>query len=73
MTTMKKHVDNAHVIIVKKIEEEVNAIVKRSIEKKPTKKRPYVSQNARSKFLFVKNIFKKDDKHQKDFLQTLVL
>jgi hypothetical protein len=33
ITTLKKHVDNAHATIVKKIEEKVNAIVKGPIEK----------------------------------------
>jgi hypothetical protein len=56
MTTLKKHADNAHVIIVNFFEEEVNVVIKRLIENELTKKRPYVSRNERSKFLFVNNI-----------------
>jgi hypothetical protein len=50
MIALKKHVDNAHVIIVQKFEE-VNALVRGSIEKKK-KKRLYVLGNARFKFFF---------------------
>jgi len=39
ISTLKKHVDNDHAIIVKKIEEEINVIKRGPIEKQLTKKR----------------------------------
>jgi hypothetical protein len=52
---LEKHVDIVHVIIVQNLEEEVNALLRGSIEKQPTKKRLYVLGNARS-FNCVKSI-----------------
>jgi hypothetical protein len=38
ITTLKKHVDGDHVVIVKKIEETINALIKATFEKQPQKK-----------------------------------
>ncbi len=46
ITTLKKHVDADHFIIVKKFEEEINNEIGRIIEKQPTKKRPNVPTSA---------------------------
>jgi len=60
-TTLKKHVDIDHVLIVKNFEKEVNGPIKKTFEMQLTKKRPNVSNNAISKLFDVKNPFKKDD------------
>ncbi len=66
---MKKQADANHVVIVKKIDEKVNGLIKKTFERQPTKKRP----NAIYTFFVVKDLAKKDDEQQKDFLQGLGL
>ncbi len=65
---MKKDADVNHVVIVKKIDGEVNGLIIRTFERQPTKKRL-----AMYKSFVVKDPFKKDDEQQKDFLQGLRL
>jgi hypothetical protein len=73
ITTLKKNVDGNHVMIVKKIELELNGLIKRTLEKQLTKKRPNVSDNAISFFFIIKDPFFKNDVQQKGFLQDLDL
>ncbi len=58
---MKKHVDANHALIVQKFEEEINGSMKGIFEKQPTNKRPNVLKSLISKFVVVKDPFKKDD------------
>jgi hypothetical protein len=52
------HVDCDHVIIVKKLEEEVNALVVRGpFERQLAKIKINISKNVISKFFFVKDLF----------------
>jgi flagellin-specific chaperone FliS len=48
---LKKHVDANHSIIVKKIEEEVEILITKNVERKLVKKRPNVLANVISIFL----------------------
>jgi hypothetical protein len=73
ITTLKKNVDGNHAIIVKKIEEELNGLIKGTLENQLTKKRPNVSNNAISNFFTIKDPFFKNDVQQKGFLQDLDL
>jgi hypothetical protein len=56
---LKNHVDIDHSIIFKNIEE-VNSLMKRNLEKQPTKKRSNVSNSSISIFFASKDLFKKD-------------
>jgi hypothetical protein len=48
---LKKHVDTNHFIIAKKIEEEINNRITKSVERQLAKKRPNVSRSAIFYFL----------------------
>ncbi len=50
ITTLKKHMDVDHGLIVKKIKEKMNNM-KSPLEKQPTKKRPIMTTSAISNFL----------------------
>jgi hypothetical protein len=63
ITTLEKHANANHVVIVKKNDKKVNGLIRRTFERQPTKKRP----NAIYKFFVVKDPFKKDDDHQQIF------
>jgi hypothetical protein len=54
-------VDANHALIVQKFEEEINGSMKGIFEKQPTNKRPNVLKSLISKFVVVKDPFKKDD------------
>ncbi len=45
ITTLKKHVDANHSIIVKKIEEEVEILITKNVERKLVTKKPNVLAN----------------------------
>jgi hypothetical protein len=53
----KKHVDNVHAIVVKKIEKKVNVLVWRPFEKQLIKKRFNVLRNAYLNFFLSKIFF----------------
>ncbi len=72
MTTLKKHVDSVHVIIVKKIEEKVNVVVRGSIEKQPTKKDPKFQEMQDLSFYLLKIIFKRMINIKNTFCKALV-
>ncbi len=59
ITILKKHVDGDHVVIVKKFEETINALIKETFEKQP-KKGLNVSRNAISKvFVYQRSFLKR--------------
>jgi len=70
ISTLKKHVDNDHAIIVKKIEEEINVIKRGPIEKQQKKK--IVSRNVISKFFLSKILLKRMMNSKNTFCKTLV-
>ncbi len=71
--TLKKHVNVDHSIIVKKMEEEVEILITKNVERKFVKKGPNVFASAILFYFVVKKPFKKDDVQQKDLLQDLGL
>ncbi len=56
--TLKKHVDAKHNLLAKKLDEEVNNVVRVEIEKQLIKKRQNVSSFEVSKFFFAKLPYK---------------
>jgi hypothetical protein len=63
-------IDVNHVVIIKKIEEEVNGPIIGTLKKQLANKRPNVLGNVIFKFFIVKDPFKKDDEQQKYFCKT---
>ncbi len=61
ITTLKKHVYTKHWMITKIFEEEVNNILKKPHERKPTKKIPHVNGTVNSNFFVAKDSYKKYD------------
>jgi hypothetical protein len=43
ISTLKKHVDSKHSLLVKKLDEQVNSSMKTQVERQPTKKKQNVS------------------------------
>ncbi len=70
---LKEHVDANHVVLANRFEEEMNSPLGKILEKQPTKKRPNVSNFEISKFFGVKDLLKRDDVQQKQFLQDLTV
>jgi len=64
---LEKHVDAKHIGIAKMFEEKVNSLLKGKKEIQPTNKRMIVSSGSISKFLFLKDSFKKRMCHRKNF------
>jgi hypothetical protein len=64
---LKKHVDVNHVVIIKKIKEEVNGSIKGTLKKQLANKRLNVLGDAIFKFFIFKDPFEKDDEQQKIF------
>jgi hypothetical protein len=62
---LKKHADNDHAIIVKKFEEEINALIKGPFERQSTKKEKF--QEVKYLSFFVKDLLKNDDEQHNDF------
>jgi hypothetical protein len=62
ITTLKKHMDVDHGLIVKKIEEKMNN-VKSPLERQLAKKRPIMTTNAISNFFGAIGFYKKDNVH----------
>jgi len=60
ITTLRKHVNVDHSNVLKKIEREVNFLL-REEEKQPSKKRSNISFNSISSFFFAREPFKKED------------
>ncbi len=61
ISVLKKHVDVEHGLFAKKLDEEVNSLVKTQVEKQSTKKWQYVSSFEFSKFFPPKFPYKKDE------------
>jgi len=59
ITSLKKHVDVIHIIIVKMFEEEVNSLLKRKEEKQPTKKITIMSDGSIFNFIYQRFLKKK--------------
>jgi hypothetical protein len=69
--TLKKHVDVYHVLIIKKIEEEVNGLIRGFFERQPTNQMFNVLSNAIFNFLFVNDLSKKMTSNKKVFCKIL--
>jgi hypothetical protein len=61
---LKKYVDVNHSEILRKFEEEVNYVMKTSMESQPVTKKPNASYSSISHFFTSKEPFKKDDVEQ---------
>ncbi len=70
---LKKHMDANHGLIVKKIEEEMNNNFKSPLKSQLAKKRFVMNASVISNFLGAINPYKKDNVHQKDFVENLGL
>jgi hypothetical protein len=70
---LKKHMDANHGIIVKKFEEEVNNNFKSQLESQLAKKRFVVNSSMISNFFRAINPYKKDNVHEKDFVENFNL
>ncbi len=60
ITILKKHVDNDHTTIIKKIEEKVNVLVRGPFERQLAKNRMNVLGNVISKFFSIKDPLNQD-------------
>ncbi len=69
--TLKKHVDNDHATVAKKIEEEINVLRRGPIERQLTKKK-IVLGSIISKFFLSKILFKMIMNSKNTFCNTLV-
>ncbi len=58
---LKKHVDAKHNLLAKKLDEEVNSLVRTQGERQPTKKRQNVSSFEISKIFSTKLLYNKDE------------
>ncbi len=58
--------DVEHIVIAKMFEGKMNFLLKRSVERQPTKKKMTVSGGSIFKFFFVKDSFKRKDVPQKE-------
>jgi hypothetical protein len=65
--------DANHGLIIKKIEEEMNNNFKNPLESQLAKKRFVMNASVISNFLGAINPYKKDNVHQKDFVENLGL
>jgi hypothetical protein len=65
---LKKHMDVKHGQFAKKLDEEVNSLVKTQVERQPSTKRQNVSS-----FFSPKFPYKKDELQQKYFFENLAL
>jgi hypothetical protein len=72
ITTLKRHMNVDHGLIVKKIKEKMNNM-KSPLERQPLKKRPIMTTSAISNFFGAIDLYKKDNVHQKDFEENLSL
>ncbi len=70
---MKKHVDAKRNLFAKKIDKEMNNLMRTQVERQPFKNRPNVSSYEISKFFSTKLPYKKDEVQHKQFLKDLVL
>jgi hypothetical protein len=70
---LKKHVDVYHVLIIKKIEGQVNGLIRGFLERQPTNKMFNVLSNAIFNFLFVNHLSKKMTSNKKVFCKILTL
>jgi hypothetical protein len=61
ISTLKKHVDVEHNLLAKKLNEEVNSLMRSQVEKQLVKKRQNVSSYEISEFFFAKLFYKKDE------------
>jgi hypothetical protein len=61
ISALKKHVDVKHGLFAKKLDEEVNSLVKTQVERQSTKKWQNVSSSKFSKFFSPKFPYKKDE------------
>jgi hypothetical protein len=73
ITTLKKHVNANHSIIVKMFEEEVNRSLKGEVEKQPTKKRLNPYRSAIVFFFFCCQISFPKSSKEIEFLQPINL
>jgi hypothetical protein len=71
-----QHLDAKHLVIYKKIQEEINNQKRENVEGQPTKKRAHtahISNSSISEFFVSKEPFKKDDVEQKMFVENFTL
>jgi hypothetical protein len=70
--TLKKHVDVKHYLLAKKIDKEINSLVKSELERQLAKNRQNVSSSEISEFFIAKVPCKKENAQLKQILEDLV-
>jgi hemerythrin-like domain-containing protein len=73
ITCLQKHFDVEHLVIYKKIQEEINNQGRKNVEKQLAKKKAHISNFSIFDFFASKDPFKKDDVKQKMFMENLAL
>jgi len=71
--TLKNHVNGKHNLLAKKLDEEVNSLVRTQGERQPTKKKQNVFSFEFFSKKFTKCFYKNDEMQHKQFIENLTL